>query len=391
MVSVLGKAMLRAAAAGLGIVFCASEAGAHVKWFSTFDVATAPHGLDYLYMPDFKVLVVLALLVMALGCLLEESPFGPHVMKALDRATAWLRKDTDALVRMVCGFFFIALWTKGGIILTPELKTDLAIISWLQLAIAIALIWRVTSPLAALGIVFLFAFAASQYGVFHLADYPIFLGIAAYLALTGLRRQLFGIRPIDILRWTAAITLMWASIEKWAYPQWSYPLLIAHPSLTLGYDGGLFMRAAGVIEFTLAFALLWTPLVRRAAAIILAGMFIGACFEFGKLDVIGHAGIIIVLLVLVGDDARIEVRRKHLLLAPAAYAVVLVGFLGLYYGMHAMLFSPASQMHASAAEHPAPRAESASRGERAFRFSYASRVIQRERSASFSDGFHTTR
>jgi hypothetical protein len=390
MVSVVGKALLRTAA-GSGVVFCASEASAHVKWFSTFDVATAPHSLDYLYLPDFKILVVLALLVMALGCLLEESPFGPHVTKALDRATVWLRRDTDALMRAVLGFFFVALWTTGGIILTPELKTDLAIISWLQLAIAIALIWRVTSPLAALGIVFLFAFATSQYGVFHLADYPIFLGIAAYLAVTGLRRDFFGIRPVDILRWAAAITLMWASIEKWAYPQWSYPLLIAHPSLTLGYDGGLFMRAAGVIEFTLAFALLWTPLVRRAAAIILAGMFIGACFEFGKLDVIGHAGIIIVLLVLIGDDARVEVRRKHLLLAPVAYAVVLVGFLGLYYGMHAALFSPASQMNASA-EHPAPRPESAPRsGERAFRFSYASRVIQRERSASFSDGSHTTR
>ena len=204
---------------------------------------------------------------------------------------------------------------------------------------AIALIWRVTSPLAALGIVVLFVLAVWEYGIFHLADYPVFLGVAAYLTLTGLKRDFFGIRPLDIVRWTAAITLMWASIEKWAYPQWSFPLIAEHPSLTLGYDGGFFMRAAGVIEFTLAFALLWTPLVRRAAAIVLAGMFIGACFEFGKLDVIGHARIIIVLLAIAGDDARMEVRRRYLLLAPVGYAAALAGFLGMYYGAHAVLFS----------------------------------------------------
>ena len=63
---------------------------------------------------------------------------------------------------------------------------------------------------------------------------------------------------------------MWASIEKWAYPEWSFPLLVEHPSMTLGFDPEFFMRAAGAIEFALAFALMWTPLVRRVGAIMLA-------------------------------------------------------------------------------------------------------------------------
>lgn len=335
--------------AAAGVFLGASPANAHVKWFASFEVAGNPKNLDYLLLPDFILLTVLALLVLAAGSLLEESPLGPPVMRALDRATAWLRTDTERLVRAVCAFFFIALWTLGGIIMTPELKTTAAWLPWLQFAMAIALIWRKTTPLAALGIVFLFGYALSQYGVFHLADYPIFLGVAIYLALTGLQRNLFGIRPLDILRWTAGITLMWASVEKWAYPQWSFPLFVEHPALTFGYEGGFFMRAAGVIEFTLAFALLWTPLVRRCAAIILAGMFIGACFEFGKLDVIGHAPIIIVLLVLAGDDARMEVRRKHLLLAPVGYAAALVIFLALYYGGHAALFGSSMPLWAHAA------------------------------------------
>lgn len=395
MVRILQKTLLRASAACLLLILYAAEASAHVKWFSTFVVADSPRSLDYLQLPDFKLLVVLSLLILALGCLLEESPLGPRVMNAIDRVTVWLRTDIDRIVRTVCALFFIALWSMGGIILTPELKTTSQLVPWLQFAIAITLIWRVTSPLAALGIVVLFGLAVWNYGVFHLADYPIFLGIAAYLALTGLQRDFFGVRPLDIMRWATGITLMWASVEKWAYPQWSFPLIAEHPSLTLGFESGFFMLAAGVIEFVLAFALLWTPLVRRFAAIILAGMFVGACFEFGKLDVIGHTGIIVVLLAIVGDDARMEVRRKHLLFAPVGYAVALAGFLGLYYGMHAALFA-APRSDAAAVVQPVADAATVPAGvakplERARRFSFASRIIQREPSTSSSDGFHTGR
>jgi len=386
MICVVEKALLRVSAAGFALILCAGQASAHVKWFSTFDVAASPQSLDYLQLPDFKLLLVLSLLILLLGCLLEESPLGPRVMNAFDRVTVWLRTDTDRLVRTVCAFFFIALWTMGGIILTPELKTSVPGVPWLQLAMAIALIWRATAPLAALGIVALFALGVWQYGIFHLADYPIFLGIAAYLTLTGLQRNFFGIRPLDIMRWATGITLMWASIEKWAYPQWSFPLIAQHPSLTLGFESNFFMLAAGAIEFTLAFALLWTPLVRRFAAVVLAGMFIGACFEFGKLDVIGHTGIVVVLLVIIGDDMRTEVSRKDLLLAPAGYAVALAVFLGAYYGMHAALFT-ASNTDAAAVVQPAV----AKPMERAPRFSFASRLIQREPPTSSSDGFRTAR
>ena len=123
-----------------------------------------------------------------------------------------------------------------------------------------------------------------EYGIFHLADYPVFLGVAAYLALVGLQRDLFGVSPLDVVRWTAGITLMWASIEKWAYPEWSYPLFSTHPDMSMGFDPDFFMRAAGAIEFALAFALMWTPLVRRVAAIMLSGMFVSAVLEFGKVD-----------------------------------------------------------------------------------------------------------
>ena len=324
-------------------LICPGEASAHVKWFCAFDVAGQPRGLENVLCPDFELLVGLALVVLVAGCLVEGTPVGAALQRALDRVAGRLATDSELLVRALCGFFFVALWTTGGMILTPELKTDSSAVSWLQLALAATMLWRRTLPLAALGIVFLFGLALRNYGLFHLMDYPIFLGLAAYLALTGLQRDLFGMRPLDVVRWATAVTLMWASIEKWAYPEWSFPLFLAHPSLLLGYDDEFFMRAAGVIEFTLSFALLWTPLVRRAAAIILLGMFVSAIPEFGKLDAIGHAPIIAVLLAIVGDSvsAPLANRKWRLALAPACFVAALATFLTLYYALHAALFGTA--------------------------------------------------
>ncbi len=319
-------------------LFATNEASAHVKWFCAYDVSGQPRGLENVLCLNFEWLVGLSLVCLMFGCLAEGTPLGTALMNALDRVLSRIRTDTELLVRATVGFFFVSLWGLGGIILTPELKTDLEWISWLQLGLAGCLIWRRTMPITGLGIVFLFGYAVSQYGVFHLADYPVFLGVAAYLILRGLDLTPYGIRALDIVRWTAAVTLMWASVEKWAYPHWTDPLIAANPAMTMGASPELFMQAAGVIEFTLAFALVWTPLVRRTSALILAGVFVSAIFEFGKIDAIGHSGIIVVLLGIAADDVRVKVRVRDTVLAPAWYAASLAGFLLLYYLGHAAIY-----------------------------------------------------
>ena len=332
-----------AAAAPLSLAL-SGEASAHVKWFCAYDVSGQPRGLENVLCLNFEWLVALALACLMFGCLAEGTPLGTALLNALDRVTTRIRTDTELLVRATVGFFFVSLWGLGGVILTPELKTDVAWIPWFQLALAGCLIWRRTMPITGLGIVFLFSYATAQYGLFHLADYPVFLGVATYLILRGLDVSPYGIRPLDIVRWTAAITLMWASVEKWAYPQWTDPLIAAKPSMTMGASPELFMQAAGVIEFTLAFALIWTPLVRRTSALILAGVFISAIFEFGKIDAIGHSGIIVVLLGIAADDVRAKVRARDTVLAPAWYAASLAGFLLLYYLGHAAMYGGFSEL-----------------------------------------------
>lgn len=316
----------------------AGTASAHVKWFCAYDVAGAPLGLENVLCPDLEWLVGLSLLALMAGCLLEETDLGRSMLRSIDRVTAPIEQHTETMFRAGTAFFFISIWALGGIILTPELKADSVWIGIIQLGIAAGMLSRRTMPLSAFGIALLFAIAVWNYGVFHLADYPVFLGVAAYLALTGLQKDVFGARPIDVVRWSAGITLMWASVEKWAYPEWSYPMFVEHPNLAMGFSPEFFMRAAGAVEFALAFALLWTPLVRRFSAVLLTAMFITAVFEFGKIDLIGHTLIVVVLVSIVGDRKEEPVTaRQQWLLAPA-YAGALVLFMATYYLGHAALY-----------------------------------------------------
>lgn len=330
-----------AAAILLAIFVIAASGGsanAHVKWFSTYNVADQPRGLENFLHSDFKFLIGLSIFTLMSGCLLEGTTLGAAMMRSLDRVTCFLRDNSELMLRAGCAFFFVAIWGFGGILLTPELKTSSTAVAAIHLGIAAGMLSRRTMPLSGLGIVALFAIAVWQYGAFQLADYPVFLGVAAYLVLVGLGKDLLGARPIDVLRWTAGVTLMWASIEKWAYPEWSFPLLIQHPTMSLGFDPEFFMRAAGAVEFVLAFALMWTPLVRRFAAVILVAMFISAVFEFGKIDLIGHTLIVCALLAIIADNDGKSLFVRYPWLAPLGYTAALSGVTTIYYVAHAMLY-----------------------------------------------------
>ena len=326
-------------AAVLGsLVVMPSFAHAHVKWFAPYDVASAPTRLASVVSPVFAELAVLSIVLLWCGAAVETTKIGGAISRAVDSIFAALRPRTDALIRGGTAMFFTAVFVVGDIILTPELKTSLTAVQWLQAAIAIGVFWQRTMVLSGLGIIALFALGIRSYGLFHMMDYPIFLGAAGYLIMRGLGREDWrGVRPLDVVLWGAAVTLMWASVEKWAYPNWSYPVLIAHPDLTDGLDPKFFMVAAGMVEFSLSFALLWTPLVRRVAAIVLMSMFVSAVSEFGKIDAIGHLLIIVLLLAIAADDqASCRLKPSQ---APVWYSVALAATILAYYVGHAWLFS----------------------------------------------------
>jgi hypothetical protein len=314
-----------------------TNACAHVKWFAPYDIAQAPIGLTGVLDPTFIELLTLTLVLLWTMCAVEQTALGGALLASVEEVFVLIRGKLDTIIRGGTGAFFVAIWAHGGIILTPELLTTSTATEWLQLAIAACLLFRATMPISALGIVVLFAQGIWSYGVFHMMDYPIFLGVAVYLAMDGVGlTSLLGVKRYDIVRIGAAVTLLWASIEKWAYPEWSYPVLYAHERLTLGLSPQFYMTAAGMVEFGLAFALLWTPLIRRMAAVVLLSMFVSAIFEFGKIDAIGHMVIVVILLAIAADGGASP--RRSPAMAPLWLSVALVVTILLYYGGHALLF-----------------------------------------------------
>lgn len=342
----------------------AAPAVAHVKWFAPFIVGAAPAPpLLTLRDPRFWTALALVLVFFLATRAIERTQVGAAVLSGIDRATAPLWSRADQFMRAVIGAFFVAIFSVGGVYLTPDLQTPSEWVSWAQLLIAAGVFWRWTMPLSALGIIGLWLLALRDYDVFHLLDYlALGLATAGYLVLAASQDWDWRAVRFRVLRWGVAIALMWSSLEKFAYPDWFYPLVEEKPFLTFGLPRDIFIPMAGVAEFTLGFGLTGTPLVRRLSALALLAIFIAAVWPFGRIDLVGHALIMAILVLIVADPGprlhHWRALRETLWGIPPGLVLALAGFATLYWGLHAVLYgpqgvtSPPGTTHAPSAEHP---------------------------------------
>ncbi|MBT0570946.1 hypothetical protein KIK84_11445 [Curvibacter sp. CHRR-16] len=229
--------------------------------------------------------------------------------------------------------------------LTPELRTNDAWVPVVQVLSAVAFVRRSSAWLGSLGIVCLYAGAISTYGWFHLLDYPVFLGVAAYLLLDSIYQGKHHDLALGILRGSAGFTLMWAGAEKWLFPWWSYAMVDNQLSaLLMGLSHYAFMNAAGFIEFGAAFALTFGRAVPQLAALFLLVPFVAAVPVFGSLDLVGHAPIIAVLLALTLTRTRLpsvaahRPRIQRIMGYGCAMALGSWSLVGLYWGLHAIAY-----------------------------------------------------
>ena len=315
----------------------ATEASAHVKWFVTCNASDDPLPPAAAFTPTFWLFSSLFVMLLYVGCAIEETKLGASLSRLLDHWTQPLHQRTDGLLRAVAAVSFTLLWADGNIILTPELKGSSTWLSAIQVLVPIYLIARATLPAAAAGIFVLYCYGAATYGLFHMLDYTVFLGLAAYFALSGLQNAKLRSFRFACLRWTVAFSLMWPSMEKFLYPGWIAPILTEHPELSLGFDAGTVITAAGVVEFGLAFALFWTPLVRRFAAAGLAMLLFAATFDFGKIDGVGHLMIIALLLLVFADPGR-KLACCRPAVAPLVGGTALSALIFLYGGTHTLYY-----------------------------------------------------
>jgi hypothetical protein len=312
-------------------------AHAHVKWFAPYIVGAPPQPLAVtLANPWFWTGIALVLVFFIATRLVETTRLGESILAMMDKVSNPLWLGLDDFVRFVIAAFFVAVFAVGGVYLTPDLKTPHEWVSWMQLLIAAGVFARATRPLSALGILALWALALSEYDVFHLLDYlSLGAAVAGYLVLDACSERWRRYR-FEVLRWGVAIALMWSSLEKFAYPDWFYPLVEEKPFLTFGMPRDVFIPMAGVAEFTMGFGLLWTALVRRLSAITLFLIFNAAVYPFGRIDLVGHALIMAVIVAIAVDPTK-QVRfaiRRSVLSIPLTLGAALVVFASAYWGLH---------------------------------------------------------
>jgi hypothetical protein len=324
----------------LASLLVAFPAQAHVKWFAPYIVGAPPAPIaNTLSDVWFWTALVLVLVFFVATRALERTAVGETVLAGMDRVTDPLWSRLDDFVRVVIGAFFVAVFAVGGVYLTPDLKTPSEWVSWFQLLIAFGVFSRRTMPLSAAGIILLWVLALRDYDLFHLLDYlALGVAVAGYLVLAGSNNEEWRKHRFEVLRWGVAIALMWSSLEKFAYPDWFYPLVVEKPFLTFGLPRDVFIPMAGVAEFTMGFGLLWTPLVRRLSAITLFVIFNAAVYPFGRIDMVGHALIMAIIVVIFADHTRelhfLPKLKRSLQSVPAGLAIALVLFAGSYWGLH---------------------------------------------------------
>jgi hypothetical protein len=224
---------------------------------------------------------------------------------------------------------------------------------WFWTGIGLVLVFFIaTRPLSALGLIALWGLALTEYDAFHLLDYlSLGLAVAGYLVLDACSEKWRKYR-FEVLRWGVAIALMWSSLEKFAYPDWFYPLVEEKPFLTFGMPRDVFIPMAGVAEFTMGFGLLWTALVRRLSAITLFIIFNAAVYPFGRIDLVGHALIMAVIVAIAVDptkQVRFAIRRAAWAI-PLTLGAALVVFATAYWGLHHAVYGVAGDLSRPAAK-----------------------------------------
>jgi hypothetical protein len=92
----------------------------------------------------------------------------------------------------------------------------------------------------------------------------------------------------------------------------------------------------------MGFGLLGTPLVRRLSAIALFVIFNAAVWPFGRVDLIGHALIMAIIVAIAVDPTKelhfIPFIRNRAAMVPVGLAGALLIFAGSYWGLHVAFY-----------------------------------------------------
>lgn len=333
---------------------CSSTARAHVKWFFEYDVTQPPTPIGDVLDGAFVKMFLVSVAACYLFFLADRYIYENGYLAEFDRKLKMFDNAANYIMRAAAGIFFLSLfgwWAFGfgqSFYLTPELQTAAAHVPWIHLAIALCVISSRTVFITGLGIFFLYISAAFEYGLFHMLDYLIFLGIAYYLTVSQTTKKSLLKSGFVALFACTGLTLIWAGVEKFAYSHWTIAVLADKPHVTMGMSPPVFMKVSGFMEIFITFILLGAvSVVGRLISLGFMSIFVLAVFEFGMLDAVGHLMIVAILWVLIvrgPTDARNMLVLPDKSLFTEAYFMTGLYFLAfvmifiIYYGVHHLTY-----------------------------------------------------
>jgi uncharacterized membrane protein YphA (DoxX/SURF4 family) len=331
-------------------------AQAHVRWFSQVaDDSIAPAPLTTLLTsPLFIALLLLAMAV--IGCvravdarLAAGNSRLMHLQRRIDsRMSRW----AAPVLRVGCALFFAAIalyYAREPITLTAELKSPTAWVLPVQLAIAGAILFRAGVIPACAGMLLLYLYSAHLYGIVHMIDYHLFLGLCVFLALDRLSQRHGEAVGLLVLRVLVSTSFLWVGIEKWLYPEWTCDILKNQmPMIAMGLPPHFWAMSAGFVEVALAFLMLFGGVSSQVAAAVLLSMLAMAIPAVGAVDAIGHLPMMFPLFILATTRNRLprsvpEHAAWHPLDLCSLFLVGVTGLTGLYFLTHE--FAAARQVH----------------------------------------------
>lgn len=286
-------------AAGFAATLTSSMAHAHVKWFVKDHSAVGPLRLEDLNRPTFWGLLLLSVVTLAFLVYLDRKL---EAWSAYEKINSYLNQYTSratVILRVFTGASLLLAWQVDTMV-APDLHVPSPGWGWYQLCLALFLLLRLTTPLAGLGMMVLYIWAMTQFGLFHLLDYFVYFGIGTFLLLSNCGHARIRDLRIPVLYTSLGFSLCWVAMEKVFFPTWGLEVLRQHPALTMGLDPQFFLLACAFVELSLGYLLIICLLQRPLALTITLVFFTTSAF-FGKVEVVGHTllhGALLVFIVI---------------------------------------------------------------------------------------------
>jgi hypothetical protein len=270
---------------------------AHVKWFSNYDFQHAPLTLSELPSPYFWGLFLLS--IVSLPLLVWTDKLGEK-WPPYQKFNGFLDQYADngpAIMRITMAAVLLMSW-QGDSVIAPEIPISAPFWGWFQLFLALCLLFKQTTFITGLGVVFLYFMGMTTHGMFHMLDYVVYPAVGVYLIVSYAKNERIKNLDLPVLYGGLGFSLCWVAFEKLVYPYWGLSVLAQAPELTMGLNHEFFLLACAFIEFTLGYLLI-ICLLHRPLAVVITLVFFTTTTFFGKTEVVGHTILHGALLVFI--------------------------------------------------------------------------------------------